>query len=104
MTPDKDTQTYANDSATSSLINTGSAQPRSGFDLEDTCRNLIARRVRDGADSPDGHTCSNLVELLPLLPGYVRPDWASHDCQTLPWLIKQQMKRLAPRPVPNGER
>jgi hypothetical protein len=30
MTPDKDTQTYANDSATSSPINTGLTQPRSG--------------------------------------------------------------------------
>lgn len=69
------------------------------FDIENTCRDLIARRVIAKADTPDGHTCSNLVELLPKLPGYVRPAWASHECQTVPGLIKRQMKRLAPRAV-----
>jgi hypothetical protein len=69
------------------------------FDLEDTRRKLIARRRRDGADSRDGHTCSNLVEQLPNLPGYVRPTWAKDERQTLPWMIRQQMKRLAPKAV-----
>lgn len=94
-----DTQTYANDSATSSSTNTGLAQSRSGFDLEDTRRKLIARRSRVGANTPEGHTCSNLVEQLQALQTYVRPEWAKDERQTLPWLIKQQMKRLAPRAV-----
>ena len=34
------------------------------FDLEDTRRNLIAKRVAAGADTPIGHRCSNLIELL----------------------------------------
>lgn len=38
--------------------------PRSGFDLEDARRNLIAKRTAAGADTPIGHRCSNLVELL----------------------------------------
>lgn len=34
------------------------------FDLENTRRDLIALRVKHGAESPIGHRCSNLVELL----------------------------------------
>jgi hypothetical protein len=39
-------------------------QPRSGFDLEDTRRSLIALRSKLGAYSPAGHRCSNLVEMI----------------------------------------
>ncbi len=39
-------------------------QPRSGFDLENTRRDLIALRVKYGADTPIGHRCSNIAELL----------------------------------------
>lgn len=69
------------------------------FDLENTRRALIARRVKAGAESPEGHACSNLIEQLQSLQTYVRPAWATHECQTLPWMIRQQMKRLAPRVV-----
>lgn len=69
------------------------------LDLENTRRKLIARRVREGADSQDGHACSNLIEQLEAMRTYVRPDWATDVRQTLPWMIQQQMKRLAPRPV-----
>lgn len=62
-------------------------------------RALIARRVAAGADSPEGHTCSNLIEQLENLQTYVRPEWAKDERQTLPWMIRQQMKRLAPRSV-----
>lgn len=34
------------------------------FDLENTRRDLIAKRNAAGADTPIGHRCSNLVELL----------------------------------------
>lgn len=34
------------------------------FDLENTRRQLIAKRVAAGADSEIGHRCSNLIELL----------------------------------------
>jgi hypothetical protein len=39
-------------------------------DLENTRRDLIALRVAHGADSPVGHRCSNIIELLqtPELP------------------------------------
>ncbi len=38
--------------------------------FEDTRRDLIALRVKHGADTPIGHRCSNLIELLqvPELP------------------------------------
>lgn len=34
------------------------------FDLENTCRDLIAKRIAAGADTPIGHRCSNLIEQL----------------------------------------
>lgn len=34
------------------------------FDLEDTRRKLITRRVAAGTDTQIGHRCSNLIELL----------------------------------------
>lgn len=74
-------------------------QPSSAFDLWAARRALIARRVAAGADSPEGHTCSNLIEQLENLQTYVRPEWAKDERQTLPWMIRQQMKRLAPRSV-----
>ena len=64
MTDQKDTQTYANDSATSSPARTKPTQERSAFDPVDARRNLIAKRVAAGATTPIGHRCSNLVELL----------------------------------------
>lgn len=64
------------------------------LDLENTRRALIARRVAAGADTPEGHTCSNLVEQLEAMRTYVRPAWATDVRQTLPWMIQQQMKRL----------
>lgn len=62
-------------------------------------RTLIVKRYAAGADTPYGHTCSNIVEQLDNLFGYQRPAWATDERQTLPWMIKQQMKRLAPRAV-----
>lgn len=43
---------------------------RTNHDLENTRRDLIAIRAAHGADTPIGHRCSNLVELLqmPELP------------------------------------
>lgn len=34
------------------------------FDLENTRRELIALRVKYGADSPVGHRTSNIIELM----------------------------------------
>lgn len=53
-----------NDSGTCTPTNAKSVQFRSGFDLEDARRKLIAKRVAAGADTPIGHRCSNLIELL----------------------------------------
>lgn len=58
-------------------------------------RALIAKRNAYGADTPEGHACSNLIEQAGNMPHYVRPEWATDERQTLPWLMQQQMKRLA---------
>lgn len=88
-----------NDSGTCAESGSKLTQARSGFDLEDARRALIARRVRAGARSPEGYTCSNLIDQLERMRTYVRPAWAKDERQTLPWMIRQQMKRLAPRVV-----
>jgi hypothetical protein len=68
------------------------------FSMEDMRRKLIHKREkRYGANSPKGHACSNIVEQLQAMVNYVRPAWATHHTQTLPWMIQQQMKRLAQR-------
>lgn len=55
---------------------------------------LFKIRGAYGADTPMGHACSNLAEILPLLVDYVRPEWATHESQTLPWLLNQQLRRI----------
>lgn len=62
--------------------------------FEEMRGSLDAMRLKYGADSPKGHICSNLIGQLKALETYVRPDWASHETQTLPWLMKKQMARL----------
>lgn len=37
------------------------------------------------------------------LPGYVRPDWATHEFQTLPGLMRRQMRRLRSHPISKEE-
>jgi hypothetical protein len=55
---------------------------------------LNAVRRAHGANTPMGHACSNVVEQISHMANYVRPAWASHKTQTLPWMIEQQMKRI----------
>ncbi|MDB5584831.1 MAG: hypothetical protein JWR80_10007 [Bradyrhizobium sp.] len=66
------------------------------FDLENTRRVLIARRIAVGADTPAGHACSTLAEQLPNLATYERPAWAKDERQTLAWKMNEQIERLAP--------
>jgi hypothetical protein len=60
----------------------------------DIRRTLIAKREAAGADTPYGHTCSNIVEILDGWLNYERPAWATRECQTLAWAMNQQIKRL----------
>lgn len=80
-----------NDSATCTGIDAGLTQPRSGFDLETTRRDLIAMRLKHGAKSAIGFRCSNIIELL-----------QTHEITSSPYIqaelvknIKQQMADLA---------
>lgn len=70
-------------------------RPDIDLSFEDTRRALIAKREAHGTESMIGRTCSTLVEQLENLRTYVRPAWAKHEMQTLPYLIGLQMKRLA---------
>ena len=40
---------------------------------------------------------SNLIEQIGNLATYKRPCWATDERQTLPWMIKQQMRMLERR-------
>jgi len=53
-----------NESLTGTPADTPLTHGRSGFELEDTRRKLIALRVKLGAETPAGYRCSNLVEQL----------------------------------------
>lgn len=67
------------------------------LEFENTRRQLIAKRNAAGADEPDGHTYSNLVELtknrMKAAPG-------AFELQHLPRLIEAQLKRLPQRNDP----
>lgn len=64
MNEPKDTETAVNDARTQAGIGTELTHARSGFDPVNVRRGLIAKRVSAGAETPIGHRCSNLVELL----------------------------------------
>lgn len=112
-----------NDAGTRDENDTGLTQDCSVFDLEETpesrgamaalnaravaqsCtrffsdpidirRSLIAKRQGAGADTPYGHTCSNIIEQLDGMFDYVRPAWATDVRQTLPWMMNKQIERL----------
>lgn len=53
-----------NEDRTCTGADTTLTQPRTGFVLEDTRRQLIAIRNKHRADSPIGHRCSNLCEMM----------------------------------------
>jgi hypothetical protein len=58
-------------------------------------RKLLALRKAYGAETPMGHACSNVAEALPRMADYVRPAWATDERQTLPFMIKKQIARIA---------
>lgn len=89
----QDTQTNVNDSETSGSIDARLTQGCSGFDhtFEDDRRRLIAKRVQAHADTPDGHTYSNILELRKNWEKSKPGDFAQ---QHLPRLMLEQEKRL----------
>ena len=56
---------------------------------------LIAKRLQVGANSQTGHYISTLIEQLENLPSYVRQTWATDERQTLPYMMKRSLERLA---------
>jgi hypothetical protein len=57
--------------------------------LEDTRRQLIALRVKHGADSPIGHRCSNIIELL---QNYEKAIAADHEASIAKQISKQMLE------------
>lgn len=76
---------------TDSKIDTYLTRAGSGFDLEDTRRDLIAMRTRLGADTPAGHRCSNIVAQLAALQTATDPE----QRKAIKDGIKQQIMELA---------
>lgn len=71
-------------------------QPRVELSAEAqaTIGRLIGIRVAHGAESAIGYRCSNLAEQIVEMATYERPEWATDERQTLPWLMKRQMQGL----------
>jgi hypothetical protein len=83
-----------NEAGTCELRDTTLTQPRSrsvpmDFDVKKTCDQLIAMRVKFGADTPEGHACSNLIEQLQNYET-ATPEAKARLVKT----IGEQMKRL----------
>jgi hypothetical protein len=95
MTDSENRPDGVNNRRTQAHSDTNVTHVRSGFDLEDTRRVRIAKRVKAGANSPKGYSCSMLSEQLPILESYVPQRWATYPCQTLGWAVDWQMSRLA---------
>lgn len=57
-------------------------------------RDLTNLRFAHGATTPIGYGCSNIIEQIKAMTTYVRPEWATHECQTLPWMMAKQIKRI----------
>jgi hypothetical protein len=64
MVNQEDTQTYANDSATSTPTNTAQAHLRSPDVLKTSHRDLLKMRNKVGAETPLGYHLSNLDQQL----------------------------------------
>lgn len=69
------------------------------FDLENTRRQLIAKRTAAGADTEIGHRCSNLVELLDNYGKAENETQRSH----IEASIRKQMAELEARNKAQGE-
>jgi hypothetical protein len=60
----------------------------------DIRRVLIAKRRVDGADTPIGHTYSNIIEILNTWLVHQPQAWATHPSQTLAGKLNYQIARL----------
>lgn len=72
------------------------------FDLENARRDLIALRDAHGADTPMGHRCSNLIEMIQNLPPapegrieYLEHDAVKSQRENLIASIKRTMTEMA---------
>ena len=60
----------------------------------DLRRVLIAKRLRDGHNTPIGHTYSNIIKILDGWLAYQTQPWATHPSQTLAGKMNYQIERL----------
>jgi hypothetical protein len=64
------------------------------LDVRATGDALRALREKHGSKSAVGRHCTTMLSQLRNLPGYVQPEWATHDSQTLQRMIRWQMAQL----------
>jgi hypothetical protein len=64
-------------------------------DFTETRSMLKRLAMARGAHSTTGRVAHNMLEQTEVMQTYVQPEWAVHECQTLPWMIKRQMNLLA---------
>jgi hypothetical protein len=92
MVNQEDTQTYANDSATSTPTNTAQAQRCS----PDVLRELIVKRNDVGRLTRKGHLLSNLIKMaLWQDEPESNRSWATHPTQNRAWMMGVQVEALA---------
>ncbi len=64
-------------------------------DFTETRSMLKKLAMAHGAETAVGRIAHNMLEQTEIMPTYVRPDWAVHETQTLPWMLRRQAKALA---------
>jgi len=102
MTKQKDSETAVNNPRTQAGSGTKLTHARSGFDLEDARRRLIATRVKHGSKSAIGRRCSNLIQMMESLPAgpehrvmYRTKDGVRYERNRLIESIEQQGAELS---------
>lgn len=71
----------------------GGPEPSPTMQAHDMIRRLHALRKAYGPKTPMGHTISNIPEQTDELQTYVRPEWATDERQTLPYMLHYQLQR-----------
>jgi hypothetical protein len=61
----------------------------------DIVSDLMSLRNIHGAKSDIGHGISNVLEQIPAMKSWRRQPWMTDVRQTLPWMLNQQLERIA---------
>jgi hypothetical protein len=67
-------------------------------------RSMLKKLAMAHGAEVTGRVAHNLLEQTEAMQTYVRPQWAVHEFQTLPWMIERQMNLLSTSAVSRGDR